>query len=901
MSRISGWLYSLRALLRRDAADRDMADEIAFHVDRQARKHEAGGMAPADARRLALREFGGTTQWREEARNARGSILLDVAGQDLRQTIRGLRRDPVFASMAVVTLALAIGANATMFGVIDRLMLRGPEYATKPDQLVRLFVTRRAPGAGPVTLGWQPYAFYEALRGKASTVSSVAIYAPNRLRVGIGTEARFIPVTYATPDLFALVGVHPLMGRFFSVAEDRLPTGQPVVVLGYQFWQRSFAGDSAVIGKLVTLGDRQLQVIGIAPKGFTGVDRAPVDAWLPFSAVGLNPGFSADWATDWRSGLATIVARLTAPKGAAEAQLTTRWQEAFTGSGAAMRKATVSLRPISYGTEGAEPPELGVARLLAGVALVMLIVATANASNLSLARAMRRRRELGVRSALGADRWRIARLMIAESLTIALMGGVLGVGLSQWGGELICRALLPNVAWSELPVDGRVLLWTAVATCLAGMLIGLIPALRVTGGDVVAALRGGRTDGSGAGETNGRSRAALQIVQLALSLVLLFTAGLFVKSLWDIRRLDLGYDRERVLAVDIAFPRSDTGSQDAAVRDRAAARVRYEDLRARFARLPGVAAASIAFSSPLSAIEILRVHVPGLDSLPPSKGGRAIASNVAPGYFETVGTRLVEGRTFTQRDVEGAESVIIISKTMATTIWPGAGAIGHCAVIGGKNGGCARIVGVVQDVHHMALKEPALSQVYIPWGPDQGSIEGSVLLVRVRDDPSRVSREVTDVLRNAAPGMQSVEIKTFDELLDPQVRPWRVGALLFGAFGAIVVLVSAIGLFSVVSYLVTQRTHEFGVRIALGARNAQVLRLVIVRGLRTAITGALVGAVVSVAIAPIIQPLLFDNGARDPTLLVGVTVGLLVVAAMASAWPAWRATRVDPLLALRSD
>lgn len=903
MSRLTGWLYTLRSLVRRNDADREMAEEIAFHVERQTRKHESHGLASAEARHRALQEFGGTTRWREEARHARGSTVMDVVEQDIRHTVRGLRRDPAFVSMGVITLALAIGANAAMFGIIDRLMLRGPEHVVKPEQLVRVYVTRVTPSARVVTSAWQPYVLYLNARDHTSAFSAVATYVSARLRVGSGTEVRLVPVTYATPDLFSLTGAHPALGRFYSADEDRPPVGQPVVMLGYGFWQREFAGDPAIVGKWVALGDREFRVVGVAPRGFTGVELAPVDVWIPLSDRPLDPDAAPDWTTSWRGNTASVVARLAVSTAVADAQLTALVRQVYSGNDRTMRTAHVNVRPVSYNMSGVEPPELGVARLLAGLAVVMLLVAAANISNLLLARAIRRRRELSVRVALGASRWRIVRLMVVESMTMALLGGLLGLVLAHWGGEIIRRTLLPDVAWSDLPVDGRVLLWTAIVTLSTGVIVGLVPAMRVSRGDVASALRGGRTGSGSGGESHGGARAALQVVQLALSLVLLFMAALFGRSLWDIRHLDLGYDRDHVATVDVSFPRPDSATQDAAARSVLTAQGRYEDLRAQFERLPGVASASVAFGSPLSSVILLRIRVPGLESLPPTKGGTALVTDAARGYFETVGTRMLRGRGFTANEGFGTEPVVIVNRTMAETIWPGADAIGRCLVLAGVNGNaCARVVGIAQDVHHMMLKEEPYSQVYVPWGQDRRGIEGSVLLVRTRDDDARtVVPALNNILRSALPGLQSVEIKTFEEMLDPQLRPWRVGATLLGLFGVIVVAVAAIGLFSVVSYLVTQRTHELGVRIALGAQRRDVLSLIMGSGLRTAIAGEVVGSAVTVAISPLVQPLLFDNRAWDPVMLTAIAAGLLVVAAAASVWPAWRATRVDPLLALRAD
>jgi predicted permease len=877
-----------------------MADEIAFHIERQTRKHQATGVSAEDAREQALREFGGTTRWREEARRARGSTPVDVIEHDLRHALRSLRRNPAFATMAIVTLGLAIGANSAMFGIVDRVLLRGPEHLTDPDGVVRVYVTRVVSNGNVVTSAFQPYALYRGARDDTRAFSAVATYVPYEVSAGSGVESRRVRVTYATPDFFRLTGVRPALGRFYAAEEDVPPHGEPVAVLGYGYWQRDFAGDTAILGKVVTIDDREFRVVGVAPRGFTGVERAPVAAWLP-SSTRPTAARVPDWTTTWRASAPVIVVgRLAVPAPGAAAQLTAMLRREYVGPDAAMRNANVRVLPISYDLQGVEPRELGVARLLAGVALVMLLVAAANTTNLTLARVIARRRELGVRVALGAGRWTLVRLIVVETVTTAVLGGLVGLLLARWGGVLVREALLPNVAWDELPIDGRVLLLTAGATIITGIVVGLIPALRVSRADVASVLRSGRSGTTGGAESHHVARTALQVAQLALSLVLLFTAGLFTKSLRDIRRIDLGYDRDRVLTVDVSFPRADSSTAAAAAL--MAATQRYDDLRAIFERVPGVTRASIAFGSPLSAVNITRVRVPGLDSLPPTKGGVALMVAAGPSYFETVGTRIIRGRAFEPHERAGAEPVVVVNETMARTLWPGADAIGRCVVLAVPNGeACARVVGVAQDVHHTGLKEDALSQCYVPWGQNPRLVRGSVLLVRAEAEASDLVPALSEAVRRAAPVVRSLEIRTFEELLDPQVRPWRVGATLFGLFGAIVVAVAAIGLFSVVSYLVTQRSHELGVRIALGARSVQVLRLVMRGAIGTAAVGAVVGGVLSTMIGPVVQPLLFDNAARDPALLVVVAGGLLVVAGVASLWPAWRATRIDPLVSLRAD
>lgn len=725
-----------------------------------------------------------------------------------------------------------------------------------------------------------------------------ASYTLGSARIGEGAEAQSVPISYATADYFPLLGVRPLLGRFFSAAEDRPPVGEQVVVLGYGFWVRQFGGDTMILGRSVRLGERRFQVVGIAPRGFTGAERGPVDVWVPMSA--RNPGASSGWPLSWNTNAMRVIGRVKSGVTTrnANAQLTAALRAGYTGSEPEMRTATVSVRPLSFNDQGAEPPELGLSRLLTAVALVLLLVAVANVANLLLARAVRRRREIAVRLALGAGRWRLVRLLLVEAIAVSTIGGAVGVVVAYWGGALIRRTLLPDVAWSSTPVDGRVLSLTIAVTLLTGIAVGLIPALRASRTDVVSSLN---TASAQAGDSFGGARAALQIVQVALSVVLLFTAGLFVRSLIGVRGLDLGMEPDRVLAVNIAFPRVESRTaetfQSAVVRERGQLREILRVVR----QMPDVEGASLAVGTPFYSQFRAELRVPGWDSLPQARRGGPYVNAVTSGYFSTMGTRVLRGRAFTDTDRESSEPVAIVNQTMASLLWPNAEAIGKRMFVGDANvAACARVAGIVADARQSKLREDPAMQYYIPIGQERG-ISGPMLLVRPRGEPSSLLSPLRAVLKRLALAARYVNVATLQESLDPQIRPWRVGATMFGLFGAVAVVVAAIGLFSVVSYLVVQRTHEIGVRIALGAGRPHVMRLVIGRGLWTAIIGAAIGSGIALLLAPRLQPLLFDNPARDPGLLAMVAAVLLAAAVAASIVPAWRAARVDPIIALRTD
>ncbi|MGH7669271.1 MAG: ABC transporter permease, partial [Gemmatimonadaceae bacterium] len=413
------------------------------HIDAHAAELVSRGVSDAEARREARRRFGGATGLRDDVRDAEGLRPWDALSQYLRFAFRSVRRAPGFTAMAVLTLGLGIGANGAMFGIVDRLMLRGPEGVTAPGQLRRAYVANTSPAFGESTTDFQPYAFYALLRDHVPAFAAVgASTRPDREPLGRGAQPVRVDVVHATSDFFTTLGVRPFLGRFYDATEDRPEHAAAVGVLGYGLWSGAFGGDSAIVGHTVTLGGRQITIVGVAPRGFTGAKASNVDVWLPMG--GENMG--KDWPTTWNWTGLHVVARLKPGVAVrvANAQATAALHAGYTGQGTAMRSAGVSLRPISYDDSGIEPAEFGVARMLWGMALVVLLIASTNITNLLLARSARRRRELGVRVALGAGRARLAGMLFSEAALIAVLGGVAGVAVAYWGGALIRRTLLPT-------------------------------------------------------------------------------------------------------------------------------------------------------------------------------------------------------------------------------------------------------------------------------------------------------------------------------------------------------------------------------------------------------------------------------------------------------------------------
>jgi len=518
----------------------------------------------------------------------------------------------------------------------------------------------------------------------------------------------------------------------------------------------------------------------------------------------------------------------------------------------------------------------------------VLIIACANVGNLLLARATQRRREIAVRLAMGVSRTRLARLLLLESGLLAMAGCGLALVLAYWVAQLVRTRLLEGVAFPSTPIDARVFVFSLVLALCVGIAAGLVPAIQMRGLDLADALKSGSRQ---SGVRRSRLATSLLFVQTALSVVLIVAAGVFVRSLVNVRNTDLGFDPTRVLEAQVWMP---YGSAPDSVIQRREPDV-YDRVFARLKREPGVEHVALAVGSPLGADFGVSIRVPGRDSIPDLGSGPFISA-VTPGYFETTGMRLRRGRWFDTRDTPSSEHVVVINETMAASLWPEHEALGECVEIFQS---CFRVVGVVDDVHRHSFHETRTMQYYVPLGQEKG-IGGLSLLVRPAGDAELFRARLEQLMRETEPSLYSgVSLK--QEGLDPLMRPWRVGSLLFGLFGGLALIIAAIGLYSVIAYMVARRTQEFGVRLALGATAKRLLSHVLSRGLVIVAAGLVVGLAVAVGSNRYVEPLLFDTSTRDPFVLIATAAVLFVVAAMACLVPALRAARVDPLAALREE
>jgi predicted permease len=878
-------------------------EEIELHLELRTEHLIACGMTPAAARAEAERRFGGEAaravlRGRAEQRERRVGMRewLGGLGDDVRFGVRALTRDPLLAVVVVITLGLGIGANATIFGLVDDLLLRGPAHVESPEQLRRVYVTQQH-WDGWGTSATTPYVAGTLLREMDEHFAGVSMYRYGSARIGSGESVVDETVGYATADMFGVLGVAPALGRFFTEEEDAPFDAAQVAVLSHEVWRSRFGGRSDVVGQTVRVDGASFLVIGVAPPGFTGPERRRAGMWIPFSAADWKPG--PDWPTTWKARWTQVLVRMRpdASLEGAESAATSLFRSGAADAGnEAGSEAAVSLRATSYTVAGEEPAEAAVSRWLAGISVVVLLVACANVVNLLLARGVRRRREIAVRLALGVSRLRLARLLLAESLLLAAAGGVLALLLAVWGGRLLRAVLPPEFAWSHA-LDVRTLVFSGAVVLLTGLVVGLAPAMQAWRQDVTGMLKGAAPQG---GAQQSHLRGALTVMQATFAMVLLVGAGLFVRSLWNVNALDLGIDADRVVVAWISYPDASGLSEEQMQAERERRTAFRAEAVARLRTLPDVESAVLALGTPLEGSFGVPVRVPGRDSLPTMPGGGPFITAAAPGYFETVGTRVLRGRGFMEGEGATTERVVVVNETMARTVWPGEDPLGRCVMIGSGQTTCSRVVGVVQDAKRRTLTDEPALQYYIPLG-QESSIGGTHLLVRPVGDPARYESLLRRQIHAWDANVEYVSVRRLANVLDPQVRPWRLGATVFLVFGGIALIIAGIGLYSVIGYSVAQRRIEFGVRLALGQRAGGLIADVLRSGLRLVLVGIALGLPLALLAGRRIESLLFQTTALDPVIYAIVGGVLVVVAVTACIIPASRAGRIDPAVALRGD
>ncbi len=820
---------------------------------------------------------------------------LDDLLRDVRLGMRSLWHHRAASVFVILTLALGIGVNATMFGVVDTLMFEPPLDVVHPQQVLRVELGWPKQSGGGV--GYSPavnYATYKAWSRNVHGFQDVAAYWPLTTSIGRGPDARSLAAVLVTASFFRTLGTHPALGRFFRPDEERAE-GTKTVVLGYGLWQSRFDGDRSVLGRTVYVAAQPCTVIGVAPPHFTGVDLKHVDAWLPIGMARtlMFPNALSDAPSLW---LRTFV-RLrpgVVPQVAAQ-QATAAFQAQWAKKVPPWSGVRIALAPLPLGRGPDVPADARVSLWLGLVSVLVLLVACANVANLLLARAAARSHEVAVRLSLGAGRWRISRQLLVESVMLALCGAVAAVLLMAWISSFAHHLLMPDVARVSAAVSFRVLLFAGGAALGTGILCGLAPALLGARWDLDAVLKG-RSRGP-AGRL--RTQRVLVVGQVAFTLVLLAGAGLFVRSLRNVRDKDLGMDVSHVLYASVNFPSAGVSPTGAMAR--------YEDMLRRVRALPGVAAAALSIGTPFGmgwGVGIEPTTGPASARTIPKGSPSPMGRAVGAGFFQATGRRFVAGRPFSADEHTPSARVAIINEAAARYYWRQKSPVGACIRSPTGDDGCFRIIGVVANTPMFGVTGPPGQELYVPLEVMQADpYVGRDLTMEVRTagDPDAMVGRVRRAMMTAGPDIPFPSVRALTTILDPQYRSWELGADAFSAFGLLALLLAAVGLYGVLVYTVERRSRELGIRAALGADPHALVRMVVTSGLLTTLLGALIGLAAALLAGRFVASLLYDVSAHDPLSLAAAAAVLLLVAGAASYLPARKAARVDPLSILKAE
>ena len=872
--------HRARALLLPGRVSRDVDDELRFHIDRQVAEHVAKGMSPEAARTEALRVFGGVQRYKEEVGDAQGYVLLDQLRQDLSYTVRGARRSPGFTAIVVLTLALGVGATTAIFSVVRGVLLRELPFG-EPDSLVRIWIANPTQNAMRNAVSIPDL---EDWRRLTSDFGHLAGYStlPTGLALVDGGEPVRLHTAFVTADFVPTLGVRALVGRTMLPSEH-VDGADRVVVLSYAFWMSRYAGARDIVGRTLRMNDEPFTVIGVMPREFRFPERE-TEVWTPTTVVPAT-GIPRTRAVRWLNVVARLSPGVSLERARSDvASLTNRLASEYGDTNGGWTSATVA--PLRDELLGASR---GGVLILFGAVVLTLVLACVNVANLVLARSTRRSRELAVRTALGAGRARLARQLFTESVALALTGGALGVGIASWGVKGLVSLIGPWLpAVGDVRVDGTVLAFAFGVSALTGMAFGLIPAMSGRG-NLAGTLRENGRGNTGATSTNALRRV-LVALEVGLAMMLVVGAGLLVKSFARLNQVDLGFDAERTVYARLTIPASRyAGSPEYLP-------VAYRMLAAVRATA-GVTAAALVKDGPMRA-----GGEPGTFTIP---GQAATASAAEPqanllpssdGVVRALGLRLEAGRDLIEQDRDSSTLGVVVSAALARRHWPGRSPVGEEIGLLQRR---ARVVGVVGDAHYTSVQGEPVPIVYVPNTLMTRRI--FTVVARTSGDPALALAAVRAAIRSTERDQPITESGTVGDAVGDAVAAPRVLTMLVGAFGLLALVLAAIGVYGVVAYIVGQRMNEIGIRIALGAKSADIVKWALGTGLAPALVGLTAGAAAALVLSRLLGAQLYEVSPTDPVVFGGVAVVLVVVALLASSVPARRAARVDPAIALRSD
>jgi predicted permease len=882
MSLLSRLASTWRNLSNKDVVDQELTEELRAHIDLLTDQKIRAGIDPEAARRAALVEVGGVEQVKERVREVRMGRPLDDLSQDLRYALRGLRKHRAFTIVAVITLALGIGANTAIFTVINTVLLRPLPYE-QPDQLVVLTETISERPAG---VSYQNFVDW---RNQNSVFENIAAVRPRESfnLTGAGESER-LQGRLVSANFLSTLGIKPVRGRDF-LAEDDQPSATPVAIISHALWQRRFGADESIIGKQLTLNNQQVTVIGITPPNFRFGADADVSVPIGLSAErfklrGKDPGITAFARLKQGTSIDNANAELNT--------IAARLEQQYPDTNSGRRVRIESLRESVVGD--IRPMLL---TLLAAVGFVLLI-ACANVANLLLTRSAGRQREMAIRTALGAGRRRILRQLFTESIVLALAGGVVGLLLAIWGTSVLSTYLPEGIPrMNELGIDARVLAFTFGASLLTGVFFGLAPALQSGKTNLTETLKEGERNSSPGHNRVGR---LLVISEVAVTLVLLVGAGLLVKSFWRLSQVNPGFDPQNVLAMQISInARPDEGPRVDNF---------LTELKQSVTQLPGVKSVSVSNGLPFEGANFPPIVLEGKPAPPPGQDPSGLLYIVSPDYFKTMGIDLVRGRLFSTEDRKDTTPVALIDEVFARQHFPNEDPIGKHFKLNTPDADSREIIGVVRHVEHSSLEGRTTNTAEFYFNFDQFPlatlpryVRRVNLLVRTTVEPLSLAGPVRNQIAALDKDQAVFNVRTMEQALAQSVAARRFSMILLAVFALLALTLAAVGIYGVISYSVAQRTREVGIRMALGAKTFDVLNLVMRDGLKLVLIGIVVGLAGALLLTRLMSTLLFGVTATDAVTYVSVALGLIIVALFACCIPARRATKVDPLVALRFE
>jgi predicted permease len=882
MTSLRTFIARTRGIFGTARSEKELNSEVGTHLDALTEENIRRGMTPEEARYAARREFGGVEQIKEDYRETRGLPMLELFVQDLRYALRTLRKNPGFAAIAVLTLALGIGANTAIFSIVNAVLLR-PLPFPQANRIVAVYQTLERNGVHRNGVSYPNFADWQ--QQSHSFEQMGAFHESDVTLTGVG-DPEIIPGAVVTSGLLSALSVRPVAGRLLMPDDDQ-PGAGAVVVLSERLWRRRFGAAADLVGKTITLDKQVFTVAGILPADFQfPFQNPPADLWIPVQQDTQLKNLIPHRGGHYLSSIARLKPGVTLREAETElvginASLTKQYPRENGGWG-------IRIAPLQHELVG--DVQLGLLVLLSAVALVLLI-ACANVANLLLARATSRSRELAVRAALGAGRKRIVRQLLTESLLLGGIGGALGAASAWWAVRGLVQLLpddLPRI--HAIQVDGWVLGFTLLLSVLVSLVFGLAPAMQATSVNLVNGLKeGARGNSDGSGR---RLRGVLIISEVALAVVLLTGAGLLVHSFLALQNVSPGFRVNGILTASVALPQSQyTKPEEWA---------RYSDQGlARIKTIPGVTSAAVVMGLPMSGDRVnLAFEIDGRPQAPEDRVSANFAS-VSREYFQLFGIPLLRGRVFDDRDTAPSQKIAVVSEAFVHRYFPNEEAVGKHLSFGFPERASREIVGVVGDVRQVSLDAAAEPEMYVPF--EQSPVWGMNFVVRTAGDPAALASAVRERIQEADKDLPVVDVQPMTVYLRESMAQPRFRTLLLGLFGVVALVLAAVGIYGVISYSVAQRTQEIGLRMALGADPAQVLRLVVGQGMKLVLVGLAAGVAGAFGLTRLFSSLLFGITAGDPLTYFGTAFVLIVVSLLACYIPARRAMSVDPLVALRYE